>query len=299
VGTGDDGGRDAGRGVTGAGGTVAVLGGGRIGEALLGGLVAAGREPGGLAVVEPVAARAAELADRYGIAAVDAPDAARRADVLVVAVKPAQVPGALDQVHDVLAGRAPGQDRPTVVSLAAGIPTSALEARLPTDTAVVRVMPNTPMLVGRAMCVLSPGAAAGEAELAVTEGLLAAVGRTVRVPESQQDLATALSGSGPAYVFLLAEAMIDAGVALGLPRPVATELVTTTVEGAGGLLTTPGTDGREGEPPHPGLLREAVTSPGGTTAAALGVLEADGLRAALARAVTAARDRSAALGRGE
>jgi pyrroline-5-carboxylate reductase len=160
-------------------------------------------------------------------------------------------------------------------------------------------MPNTPMLVGRAMCVLSPGSAAGEAELAVTEELLAAVGRTVRVPESQQDLATALSGSGPAYVFLLAEAMIDAGVALGLPRPVATQLVTTTVEGAGGLLTTPGADGREGVPPHPGLLREAVTSPGGTTAAALGVLEADGLRAALARAVTAARDRSAALGRGE
>jgi pyrroline-5-carboxylate reductase len=164
-------------------------------------------------------------------------------------------------------------------------------------------MPNTPMLVGRAMCVLSPGAAAGETELAAAEELLSAVGRTVRVPEGQQDLATALSGSGPAYVFLLAEAMIDAGVALGLPRPVATELVTTTVEGAGGLLTTPGSDGREGADgadgalPHPGLLREAVTSPGGTTAAALGSLEADGVRAALARAVTAARDRSVALGR--
>lgn len=279
--------------------TVAVLGGGRIGEALLGGLVAAGRAPGSLLVVEPVAARAGELAERYGVARVDAPEAGRRADVLVVAVKPAQVPTALDQVHDALAGRAPGTDRPTVVSLAAGVPTTAVEARLPADTAVVRVMPNTPMLVGRAMCVLSPGAAAGEAELAVTEELLAAVGRTVRVPEAQQDLATALSGSGPAYVFLLAEAMIDAGVALGLPRPVATELVTTTVEGAGGLLTTPGSDGREGAPPHPGLLREAVTSPGGTTAAALAVLEADGLRATLARAVIAARDRSAALGRGE
>jgi pyrroline-5-carboxylate reductase len=153
------------------------------------------------------------------------------------------------------------------------------------------------MLVGRAVCLLSPGAAAGESELALAEGLLAAVGRTVRVPESQQDLATALSGSGPAYVFLLAEAMIDAGVALGMPRATATELVTATVEGAGGLLTTPGSDGRDGVAPHPGLLREAVTSPGGTTAAALGVLEAEGLRAALARAVTAARDRSVALGR--
>jgi pyrroline-5-carboxylate reductase len=277
--------------------TVAVLGGGRIGEALLGGLVAAGRDAGTLLVVEPVAARADELTARHGIGVVDAAEAARRADVLVIAVKPADVPGALDAVHDVLAGRAPGQDRPTVVSLAAGIPTTALEARLPADTAVVRVMPNTPMLVGRAMCVLSPGAAAGEPELATAEELLAAVGRTVRVPEAQQDLATALSGSGPAYVFLLAEAMIDAGVALGLARPVATELVTATVEGAGGLLTTPGSDGREGAAPHPGLLREAVTSPGGTTAAALASLEADGLRAALARAVAAARDRSAALGR--
>jgi pyrroline-5-carboxylate reductase len=284
--------------------TVAVLGGGKIGEALLGGLVAAGRDAGTLLVVETVAARAEELTARHGIGVVDAPEAARRADVLVIAVKPADVPGALDAVHDVLAGRAPGGveggDRPTVVSLAAGIPTSALEARLPADTAVVRVMPNTPMLVGRAMCVLSPGAAAGESELAAAEDLLAAVGRTVRVPEAQQDLATALSGSGPAYVFLLAEAMIDAGVALGLARPVATELVTATVEGAGGLLTTPGSDGREGSDggaPHPGLLREAVTSPGGTTAAALASLEADGLRPALARAVAAARDRSAALGR--
>ncbi|MFC5142326.1 pyrroline-5-carboxylate reductase [Actinomycetospora rhizophila] len=280
--------------------TVAVLGGGKIGEALLGGLVAAGRAPGSLLVVEAVAARAVELTDRHGIVAVGAPEAARRADVLVVAVKPGDVPAALDEVRDVLAGRAPGQDRPAVISLAAGIPTAAIEARLPADTAVVRVMPNTPMLVGRAMCVLSPGAAAGETELAAAEELLSAVGRTVRVPESQQDLATALSGSGPAYVFLLAEAMIDAGVALGLPRPVATELVTTTVEGAGGLLTTPGSDGREGADgtvPHPGLLREAVTSPGGTTAAALGSLEADGVRAALARAVTAARDRSVALGR--
>ncbi|MDD7938140.1 pyrroline-5-carboxylate reductase [Actinomycetospora lutea] len=274
--------------------TVAVLGGGKIGEALLGGLVSAGRAPGSLLVVEAVAARAAELTDRYGIAAVDAPEAARRADVLVVAVKPGDVPAALDQVRDVLAGRG---DRATVVSLAAGIPTAAIEARLPEGTPVVRVMPNTPMLVGRAMCVLSPSTAAGETELAATEELLSAVGRTVRVPETQQDLATALSGSGPAYVFLLAEAMIDAGVALGLPRPVATELVTATVEGAGGLLTTPGSDGREGAAPHPGLLREAVTSPGGTTAAALGSLEADGLRAALARAVTAARDRSVELGR--
>ncbi len=275
-----------------SGDVVAVLGGGRIGEALLGGLAAV-IDPSRLHVVERDAARAAALADRLGVGLLDAPDAARRADVLVVAVKPADVVGVLEAVHDVLAGRAPDADRPLVVSLAAGIPTAALEARLPDATSVVRVMPNTPMLVGRAMCVLSAGRHAGEEELAVAEALLSRVGRTVRVPEHQQDAATALSGSGPAYLFLLAEAMIDAGVALGLPRPTATELVAATVDGAGGLLLAGGDDGGPG---HPTMLREAVTSPGGTTAAALRVLEAQGLRAATAAAVEAGRDASRALG---
>ncbi|MFC5065427.1 pyrroline-5-carboxylate reductase [Actinomycetospora atypica] len=260
--------------------TVAVLGGGRIGEALLGGLVAAGHDPATLLVVERDTARADDLTGRLGLTATDAADAAGRADVLVVAVKPQDVQGVLEAVPF-------GRDR-LVVSLAAGIPTSALEGWLPDATPVVRVMPNTPMLVGRAMCVLSAGTHADEAALATAETLLAAVGRTVRVPESQQDAATALSGSGPAYLFLVAEAMIEAGVALGLPRPTATELVSATVDGAGGLLTAPGN--------HPSLLREAVTSPGGTTAAALRVLEAHGLRAALADAVEACRDRSQELG---
>lgn len=260
--------------------TVAVLGGGRIGEALLGGLVAAGHDVGSLLVVERDAARAADLTARLGIAAVEAADAAARADVVVVAVKPQDVQGAL--------GAVTGDRERLVVSLAAGIPTTALEAWLPAGTPVVRVMPNTPMLVGRAMCVLSPGTHADEAALATAETLLRSVGRTVRVPEAQQDAATALSGSGPAYLFLVAEAMIEAGVALGLPRPTATELVAATVDGAGGLLTEPGN--------HPSLLREAVTSPGGTTAQALRVLEAHGLRAAFADAVEACRDRSQALG---
>ncbi|MCD2186042.1 pyrroline-5-carboxylate reductase [Actinomycetospora soli] len=259
---------------------VAVLGGGRIGEALLGGLLAAGHDAGSLLVVERDTARAQDLTQRLGITATDAADAAARADVLVVAVKPQDVQGALGAVGS-------GRER-LVVSLAAGIPTTALEAWLPAGTPVVRVMPNTPMLVGRAMCVLSPGAHADDAALDAAEDLLRHVGRTVRVPESQQDAATALSGSGPAYLFLVAEAMIEAGVALGLPRPTATELVTATVDGAGGLLTEPGN--------HPSLLREAVTSPGGTTAQALRVLEAHGLRAAFADAVEACRDRSQALG---
>jgi pyrroline-5-carboxylate reductase len=265
--------------------SVAVLGGGRIGEALLGGLVAAGHDPAALHVLERDTARADDLVGRLGITAVDAAGAAR-ADVLVVAVKPQDVAGVLGEVGDALP-----QPRPVVVSLAAGIPTAALERWLPADTPVVRVMPNTPMLVGRAMCVLSPGTHADETALATAETLLGAVGRTVRVPEAQQDAATALSGSGPAYLFLVAEAMIEAGVALGLPRPVATQLVAATVDGAGGLLTDD-TDG----PAHPGLLREAVTSPGGTTAAALRVLEAHGLRAAFADAVESCRNASRALG---
>lgn len=261
--------------------TIAVLGGGKIGEALLGGLVAAGHDPAGLLVVETVAARAQELVDRLGVTATDA-EAAGRADVVVVAVKPADVAAALGRIHDSVAATT------VVISLAAGLPTTALEPLLPDGTAVVRAMPNTPMLVGRAMCVLSPGRHAGDEQLAVAEEILGAVGRTVRVPEHQQDTATALSGSGPAYVFLVAEAMIEAGVALGLPRATATLLVTTTVEGAGTLMSRPDA--------HPGLLREAVTSPGGTTAAALRRLEEHGVRAALADAVRAGHDRSAALG---
>ncbi|MCD2192685.1 pyrroline-5-carboxylate reductase [Actinomycetospora endophytica] len=263
--------------------TVAVLGGGRIGEALLGGLVAAGHDPASLLVVERDTPRADDLVARLGIVATDAADAAQRADVLVVAVKPQDVQGVLEAVPA-------GRDR-VVVSLAAGIPTAALERWLPAGTPVVRVMPNTPMLVGRAMCVLSPGAHADDDAVGTAETLLRAVGQTVRVPEAQQDVATALSGSGPAYLFLVAEAMIEAGVGLGLPRPVATQLVSATVDGAGGVLTDD-TDG----PAHPGLLREAVTSPGGTTAAALRTLESHGLRAAFADAVESCRDASRALG---
>lgn len=270
--------------------TVAVFGGGQIGEALLGGLLAAGHDPGDLAFVEPDEARARTLAGRHGIAATD-PARAVAHDVLVVAVKPHQVPSVLDDVAARL--REQSHPAPLVVSLAAGIPTVELERPLPEGVRVVRVMPNTPMLVGHAMCVLSPGRHAGADALDLVEGLLRSVGRTVRVPEPQQDVATALSGSGPAYVFLVSEAMIEAGVALGLPRATATEIVSATVEGAGVLLAGDGTG--EGAR-HPALLRESVTSPGGTTAAALAVLEARGLRSALADAVTAARDRSLALG---
>jgi pyrroline-5-carboxylate reductase len=176
-----------------------------------------------------------------------------------------------------------------VVSLCAGLPTSLFERSLPAGTPVVRVMPNTPMLVGEAMSAISAGTHATDDQLAVVEKMLAAVGRVVRVPESQQDAVTALSGSGPAYFFYLVEAMIDAGILLGLPRTVAADLIVQSAFGAARML-------RESSD-HPVLLREAVTSPAGTTIAAIRELERHGVRAALIDAIEAARDRSVDLGK--
>jgi pyrroline-5-carboxylate reductase len=175
-----------------------------------------------------------------------------------------------------------------IVSLCAGLPTALYERRLPDGIPVVRVMPNTPMLVGEAMSVMSAGRFATDAHLELTEQLLGSVGKVVRVPESQQDAVAALSGSGPAYFFYLVESMIDAGILLGLPRPLVTELITQSAIGAAQMLR------KTGE--HPVLLREAVTSPGGTTIMAIRELERHGMRAALLAAIEAARDRSIELG---
>lgn len=263
---------------------IAVLGGGRIGEALLGGLLAAGYEPGGLVVSEKSPARGEELARTHGIAVEPVAGAVRGAGTVVIAVKPQDVVALLAEVAPAIE---PGS---TVVSLCAGLPTALFEGALPAGTPVVRVMPNTPMLLGAAMCVLSPGAHAGEEQLAEAERLLGTVGSTLRLDEARQDAATALSGSGPAYFFLVAEALIEAGVALGLTRPAATELTVQTALGAARMLRETGE--------HPAVLRENVTSPAGTTAAGLRELERHGVRAALAAAVTAAHDRSVELGRG-
>ncbi|MET0191452.1 MAG: pyrroline-5-carboxylate reductase, partial [Pseudonocardia sediminis] len=187
---------------------------------------------------------------------------------------------------DVAASLEPGA---LVVSLCAGLPTSLFEGGLPDGTPVVRVMPHTPMLLGAAMCAISPGRHATDAHLDTVESMLATVGATLRVPESQQDAATAISGSGPAYFFLVAEAMIEAGVALGLARPAATELTVQTALGAARMLRESGE--------HPGVLRENVTSPAGTTAAALRELERHGVRSAWMDAIVAAHDRSVDLGR--
>jgi pyrroline-5-carboxylate reductase len=262
---------------------IAVLGAGKIGEALLAGLLAAGQPADELVFTERHPERAAELTARHGVASVAVPAAAEHAEVVVVAVKP-------QDIVPVLAELAPALRPGTlVVSLCAGLPTSLFEGALPAGTPVVRVMPNTPMLVGEAMSAISAGTHATDEQLAAVEKMLASVGRVVRVPESQQDAVTALSGSGPAYFFFLVEAMIDAGILLGLPRAVAADLIVQSAFGAARMLRESGD--------HPVILREAVTSPAGTTIAAIRELEKHGVRAALIAAIEAARDRSVELGR--
>jgi pyrroline-5-carboxylate reductase len=262
--------------------TIAVLGAGKIGESLLSGLLNAGRSPGDLMFTERYPDRAAQLERTHRVSAVDTATAARKADVLVVAVKPQDIDPLLAELAGLI-----GSDT-LVVSLCAGLPTALYERRLPDGVPVVRVMPNTPMLVGEAMSAISAGRFATEAHLELTEELLGSVGKVVRVPESQQDAVTALSGSGPAYFFYLVEAMIDAGIMLGLPRPMVTELITQSAVGAARMLRETGD--------HPVLLREAVTSPGGTTIMAIRELERHGVRAALWAAIEAARERSIELG---
>jgi pyrroline-5-carboxylate reductase len=264
--------------------TVAVVGAGAMGGALLAGLARAGWAPGQLLPVEPDAARLAAVAAAHGLVPADLPGAAA-ADVVVVAVKPALVAGVLSELAPYL-----GTRRPVVVSIAAGVPTAALERELPEGVPVVRVMPNTPALVGEGASALSGGRHAAERHLALAERVMTAVGVAVRVPESLQGAVTALSGSGPAYVFHLVDAMIEGGVLLGLDRATARELAVRTVLGSARLLAETGR--------HPVELREQVTSPAGTTAVALQVLDEAGVRAAVLRAMRAARDRSREMGGG-
>lgn len=176
------------------------------------------------------------------------------------------------------------------MSLAAGITTAFIESRVPAGVAVVRVMPNTPALVDEGMAAISPGSHCDDEHLVEAESLMASCGKVLRVPEKQMDAVTAISGSGPAYVFYVVESMIEAGVHLGLPRATATELVVQTLVGSAVMLRETGT--------HPTVLREQVTSPAGTTAAALRELEVHKVRAAFLAAMEAARDRSRELAEG-
>ena len=262
----------------------AILGAGVMGETLLSGLVRAGRRVDNLLVGEKRAERARELEERYGVAVVSNVEAARKADTLALVVKPQDMGDLLAEIAGELR---PGQ---LVVSLAAGITTGFIESRVPEGVAVVRVMPNTPALVDEGMAAISPGSHCDEGHLAEAEALMASVGRVLRIPERQQDAVTAISGSGPAYIFFVVESMIEAGVHLGLPRATATDLVVQTLVGSAKMLRETGS--------HPVVLREQVTSPAGTTAAALRELEIHKVRAAFLAAMEAARDRSRALAEG-
>ena len=250
-----------------------------MGEALVAGLLGSGwGTAADIAVVEKLDGRRKELEERFpGLAVVDHPGAAEGA---VVAVKPDDVEPACRAVADT--------GTPRVLSIAAGVTLASLGSWLGPDVRVVRAMPNTPALVGAGAAAIAPGATATDDDLAWAESLLSAVGTVVRVPERLLDAVTGLSGSGPAYVFLVAEALIDAGVLSGLPRPTSAALVVQTLLGSARLLAESG-DGPE-------ALRAAVTSPGGTTAAGLRALEDRAVRGAFLAAVQAATERSRQLG---
>jgi len=262
---------------------VALLGGGKMGAAFVSGLLDGGFDAEDLAVAEVDADRRRELESTFtGVRVVPSASwAVADVDVVVVCLKPGDVADAL-----AAAGAALGTDA-LVLSIAAGVTIAALEAAAP-GRPVVRAMPNTPATIRLGAAAIAGGAHATDAHLDLAERLLGALGLVVRLPEAMLDAVTGLSGSGPAYVFLVAEALVEAGVLVGLARPVATALVNQTLLGAATLLATSG----EG----PEALRAAVTSPGGTTAAALRSLEAAGVRSAFIDAVDAATRRSRELG---
>ena len=262
--------------------TTAIIGAGVMGETLLAGLLRADVPTSELLIADRRIERSAEVTAKHGVKNGTNAEVAATADTIALVVKPQDMGSVLEEIAGSLK---PGA---LVVSLAAGITTEFIEARLPAGTAVVRVMPNTPALVDEGMAAISQGTNSTEEHLDRTEALLRSVGHVVRVPEKYQDAVTAISGSGPAYIFYVVEAMIEAGVMLGLPRDVSTELVLQTVYGAATMLRETGE--------HPTVLREQVTSPGGTTVAALRQFDDFKVRAAFLSAMEAARDRSRELG---
>jgi pyrroline-5-carboxylate reductase len=265
---------------------IAFLGGGRMGEALVAGLLrSGGRIADEILVTARREERARELAERLGVAtSLDNADACRFARVLVLMAKPQDTEVLLDQIADHVT------TEHLVVSFAAGIRTSFVEQHLMAEVPVVRVMSNVPVMVDEAMSVIAAGRHAEDKHLAVAEELLGTVGKVLRLDERYLDAVTATSGSGPAYFFLLAEAMIEACILLGLSRDVATELIIQTMLGSAKMLRDTKL--------HPVELREMVTSPGGTTIEAIRHLEEAGVRAAFLNAIDAARKRSEELARG-
>jgi pyrroline-5-carboxylate reductase len=266
---------------------IAILGAGRIGEALIAGLLSSGwREPGEIAATARRQERVEELRERHGVDATTSNhDAAAGAALVVISVKPQDI--------DVLLGEIGGLILPeqTVLTIAAAVSTAKVERRLSSGVPVVRAMPNTPSTVHEGIAGLCAGAHAGDEHLDIAAEALSHLGAVVRVPESALDAITALSGSGPAYFALLAEAMIEAGILLGLSREISTQLVVQTMLGTATQLRDEGM--------HPVELREMVTSPGGTTIAAIRELENAGVRAAFLNAIQAAMIRARELGADE
>ncbi len=264
-----------------------VLGAGKMGQALVAGLLASGwRKPDEITATARSPERIADLAERYGIeTTLDNSAAVAGADVVVVAVKPQDIDALLSEVADHVT---PHQ---TVLSVVAAIPTTHIESRLSNNVPVIRAMPNTPSVVHEGVAGIAGGRHAEDKHVAIAGEVLSHVGRVVVVPESYLDAVTAISGSGPAYFALLAEAMIEAGILLGLSREISTELVVQTMLGSAKLLRD--------EKMHPVELREMVTSPGGTTTRAIRVLEQSGVRAAFLNAIQAAMERSQELAHGE
>lgn len=257
---------------------LAVVGGGNMGAALVGGLLQAGWSASDLAVVELSDVRVAQLGEMFPTVTVTA--TTPPCDAALIAVKPNDVPVACSSAAAAGARR--------LLSIAAGVPLDVLQDAAGPDVVVVRAMPNTPALVGEGAAAVCGGATAADDDLRWAEDILGAVGIVVRVPEAQLDAVTGLAGSGPAYLFLVAEALTDAGVLAGLSRQHAEQLVTQLFVGSAALLADRG---------DPAQLRANVTSPGGTTAAGLRVLEEHGVRSALLEAVMAATARSVELGR--
>ncbi|MDR3685688.1 MAG: pyrroline-5-carboxylate reductase [Coriobacteriia bacterium] len=263
-------------------GTLAVIGGGRMGEAIVGGLVRSGAVPAAsITVAEPSLERRDALSAAFGVHCVADGAEALPSDTVILAVKP-QV---IDAVAAALSSKLAGS---LIVSIAVGITCARLEAALPSGTPVVRVMPNTPALVGEGMSVVSGGTEATAAQTEIVRALFASLGRSIVLEERYQDAAAAISGSGPAYFALVVDALARGGVRQGLARDVAQALAIQTMLGTAKLLDTTGM--------HPEALVDGVTSPGGTTIAAVEALEARAVRSAFAEAVAAAVHRSKELG---
>ncbi len=283
---------------------IAIIGGGSIGEALLAGLLRAGKQVKDLVVAERDPARARYLSEKYTVLMTTVADAVDTATYVVVAVKPADVGNVIDDIAETAAKLESDAAEQVFVTVVAGVTTDYYENKLPAGSPVVRVMPNAPMLVGTGVSAIAPGRFATAEHLKEVSELFDAVGGVLTVVESQLDAVTAVSGSGPAYFFLMVEALVDAGVDVGLTRSVATDLAVQTMAGSAAMLLERLDDASPEADTAMGLtvdtsaaqLRATVTSPGGTTAAGLRELERGGLRAAVANAVGAAKQRSEQLG---